>query len=85
MGPAMNSSVERVLIETQAQAIITALGKKKGEKFIRAWAAALVEARDLSEIIPLRGDRSARSPETHEAAAAWMSTTLPRLVRGLRR
>lgn len=74
-------SAELVLLRTGAQAVVRTFGKRKGERFIREWAALLASEESVRMLFP------ARAPSDREAvtlaqrrALAWFRQVAPVLI-----
>ncbi len=59
----------RVLIRTQAQALLRVLGPRKGERFLREWAASLDALESVQSLFPTQAarDRAAITAAQREA------------------
>lgn len=73
--------VSLVLIRTGAEAIIRALGRKRGERFLREWLAILATEDSVSQILPIRppADR-ADVMMARRGAVAWLRQVAPTLI-----
>jgi hypothetical protein len=68
----------KVLIRTQAQALIRVLGKRRGERFLREWAAVLDDLDSVQSLFPVNPakDRAAIS-EAQTEALIWFRQIAP--------
>lgn len=71
---------DRVLIRTMSEAVVVAFGPKKGERFLRAWAEAMVAETDAKKILPIRGQPEGLN-EARDEADDWFRRNLSYLVR----
>ncbi len=75
----------RVLIRTQAQALVRVLGRRKGERFLREWAAVLDDLDSVTALFPTHAARD-RAPITaaQREALDWFRQIGPILWGSLR-
>lgn len=66
---AQTPDANRVLIRTQAQALVRVLGPRKGERFLREWAASLDDLESVQALFPTQQarDRAAITNAQREA------------------
>lgn len=74
-------SAELVVLRTGAQALVRALGRRKGERFLREWAQLLADEESVRLLFPTRpaADRAAVSVAQRQAVA-WLRQTMPVLI-----
>jgi hypothetical protein len=67
-----------VIVRTGAQALIRALGPRKGRKFVKEWTALLSTENSVKMLFPSQPqeDRAAVSA-VQQQALAWMREALP--------
>lgn len=77
-------SASLVLIRTGAEAVIRALGRKRGEKFLREWMNLLATEESVALLLPIRptANRAEQSKAGREASA-WLRAAAPTLIASL--
>lgn len=64
----------KVLIRTQSQAIIAALGRRKGERFLREWARLLGDLDTVQALFPTNAARDrAAIADAQREAVTWFA------------
>jgi hypothetical protein len=78
-------TVDRIMWRVQAEALVTVLGRKKGEAFIRAMATTFAAQEAVADIIPIRpGSYHADLRKAQLEAAALFRGFIPSLIARLR-
>lgn len=77
-------SAELVIIRTGAQAVIRALGRRKGEKFIKEWMELLASEAAVEALLPIRPQHErAAVADAQREAMAWLRQVAPTLIASL--
>jgi hypothetical protein len=76
--------VSLVLIRTGAQAVIKAMGRKRGERFLREWMELLATEESVAMLLPIRAPKDRAAQErTRREAVAWLRQIAPTLIGSL--
>lgn len=68
----------KVLIRTQTQALLKVLGRRKGEAFLRHWAAGLSDIETVQALFPINPRREAGDVlDAQREAVAWLQQLSP--------
>lgn len=79
-------SVNLAVLRQQSLAIMSALGPKKGEKFLRAWAEIVAKEEGLSDLLPIRPSELFHARrDAQRGAGAWFRENLGAFVAQVRR
>jgi hypothetical protein len=72
------------LKRTSILAFARAFGRRKAEKFLRAWAQVIAEDQAIEAMLPLRPSSVRREEKAiKDAGAAWLREELPHLFASL--
>lgn len=79
-------SVPLAVMRQQTQALITALGPRKADKFLRAWADQIVKEDELFDLLPIRPAQNfPAARDASRGAASWFRSNLNVFVAAVRK
>jgi hypothetical protein len=80
-GVALSAAAASIVLRTGAQAVCSALGRRKAERFLREWAR-LISLGESVRVIRPKGAARLDAEATREASA-WLEANLPALIASL--